>query len=379
VTGAAIVGAGMTRLGRFPERPLTDLGGAAVLAALADAGVPRQAVEAAYVGTQWGGSMIGQRVMRTVGLPALPVINVENACSSGSTALHLAVQAVTAGRHELALVLGLDKLSHQSGTLPRHAEDYEGAMGLSPPALYAMRAARYLHDTGATADDLALVTVKNRRHARDNPDALFRAAVSVAEVAAARPVATPLTLLHCCARSDGAAAVLVAGGAAARRLGRGPVRVLASDLCSGRYMPGFRDLTSPEISVRGASRAYAAAGLGPADLAFAELHDAFSIAEVIYYEALGFCPRGEGVALLKSGATAQGGRLPVNPSGGLLAKGHPPGATGIAQIVEAVRQLRGEAGPRQVEGARVGLTHCTGGGVSGLDHGACTIHILAAP
>ncbi len=377
MTGASIVAAGMADFGRFPEKALTDLGSEAVLAALTDADIKPGSIEAAYVGTQWGGSMIGERIMRNVGLSAIPVTNTENACSSGSTALHQAIASIQAGRHDVALVVGADKLSHQSGTLPRHADDFEGNMGLSPPALYAMRAARYMHDFKATADDLARVTVKNRRHAMDNRHALFQSEVSLEEIAKARPVASPFTLLHCCARSDGAAAVVVASDAVARKIGRKPVRILASDLCSGRFMPGFRDMTSPEISVRGAKQAYEAAGVGPAEIDFAEVHDAFSIAEILYYEALQFCGRGEGAARLRNGEFTLGGRLPVNVSGGLMAKGHPPGATGVAQVVEAVNQLRGECGSRQVENARIGMTHCTGGGVSGLDHGACTIHILA--
>lgn len=377
MSDVVIIGAGMAPFGRFPEKPLTDLGVSAVRAALADAGIARSSIDAAFVGTQWGGSMIGQRIMRQCGLPAIPVVNVENACSSGSTALHLATMAVRTGVHETVLVAGLDKLSHTGGTLPRHSDDFEGSLGLSPPALYAMRAQRYLHDHKAHIRDVALVCVKNRRHAVVNAHALFRSEITVDEVMASRPVADPFTLLHCCARSDGAASVIVTSATHARAAGLKPIHILASDLCSGRYMPGFRDITSPEITVRGAGQAYAAAGVGPKDIDFAEVHDAFSIAEVLYYEALGFCARGEGLALLKSGATTLGGSIPVNTSGGLMAKGHPPGATGVAQVVEAVEQLRGRAGARQVEGAKIGLTHCTGGGVSGLDHGACTIHILA--
>jgi len=170
----------------------------------------------------------------------------------------------------------------------------------------------------------------------------------------------------------------VANEAWARKAPQAPVRILASQLCSGRYDGGFRDMTSPEITLRCAAAAYAEAGLDSSAIDLAEVHDAFSIAELLYYEALGFCKRGEAPQLLRDGVTALEGRLPVNPSGGLLAKGHPPGATGVAQVVEAVEQLRGQADGRQVKQTRHALTHCTGGGVSGLDHGACTIHILAA-
>jgi benzoylsuccinyl-CoA thiolase BbsB subunit len=222
------------------------------------------------------------------------------------------------------------------------------------------------------------VCVKNRRIAVHNPKALFQSELSLEEVLASRLVADPLTLLQCCARADGAAAVVVANEEWARKARRAPARIVASQLCSGKYRGDFRDMTIPEITLRCAAQAYAEAGLGPDDIDLAEVHDAFSIAEMLYYEALGFCKRGDAKNLLREGATSVGGRLPVNPSGGLIAKGHPPGATGVAQVVEAVEQIRGNAGRRQVAGARTALTHCTGGGVSGLDHGACTIHILTA-
>jgi benzoylsuccinyl-CoA thiolase BbsB subunit len=196
-------------------------------------------------------------------------------------------------------------------------------------------------------------------------------------VLASRPIADPFTLLQCCPTGDGAAAIVLCADTVAAQYRGDAVQVLASDLTSGRYTPGFRDMTIPEITVRGAKEAYEEAGLGPEDVDVAEVHDAFTIAELLYYEAFGFCPRGEAASLLESGATALGGRKVVNPSGGLLAKGHPVGATGAAQVVEIVRQLRGECGARQVDGAKVGLTHATGGGISGFDHGACSIHIFA--
>ena len=186
-----------------------------------------------------------------------------------------------------------------------------------------------------------------------------------------------MTLFHCCPTGDGAAAVVICSAEKARQYTTSPVRVLGSEINSGNYMTGYRDMTSPEITVRGAKQLYEEAGIGPEDVDLAEVHDAFAIAELLYYEALGFCARGDAAKLLEDGETSLGGRIPVNPSGGLLAKGHPIGATGVAQIVEIVRQLRGQCGDRQVEGAKVGLTHCTGGGISGLDHGVCSIHLFA--
>jgi benzoylsuccinyl-CoA thiolase BbsB subunit len=176
---------------------------------------------------------------------------------------------------------------------------------------------------------------------------------------------------------DGAASLVLCATEAATKYCAKPVRVLASELTSGRYMPGFRDMTIPEVTLRGSKEAYEMAGIGPEDVDVAETHDAFSIAEFLYYEALGFCGRGEAAKLLREGATSVGGRIPVNPSGGLLSKGHPVGATGAAQMVEIVRQLQGRCGARQVEGAKIGLAHVTGGGIYGFDHGACAIHLFA--
>ncbi len=197
------------------------------------------------------------------------------------------------------------------------------------------------------------------------------------EVNRARPIADPFTLLHCCPSGDGAAAMVICATDQAARWQGDAIRVIGSELNSGKYMTGFRDMTSPEITVRGARDAYEAAGIGPEDLDVIEVHDAFTIAELMYYEALGLCGKGEAARMLEDGETSLGGRIPVNPSGGLLAKGHPIGATGVAQMVEIVRQLRGQCGPRQVAGAKVGLTHCTGGGISGFDHGVCSIHMFA--
>jgi benzoylsuccinyl-CoA thiolase BbsB subunit len=245
------------------------------------------------------------------------------------------------------------------------------------PALYAMRARRYMHEYGLTENDIADVSVKARRHGVWNEDAQFRKEVTREEVLASRPVADPLKLFHCCPSGDGAAAVVICSVEKAKKYSSSPIRVIGSEINSGKYMTGYRDMTSPEITLRGAKQLYEEAGIGPEDVDLAEVHDAFAIAELLYYEALGFCAKGDAARLLADGETSVGGSIPVNPSGGLLSKGHPIGSTGVAQIVEIVRQLRGQCGQRQVEGAKVGLTHCTGGGVSGFDHGVCSIHLFA--
>jgi benzoylsuccinyl-CoA thiolase BbsB subunit len=368
----------MIRFGKYPQATLADLARPAVLAALADAGVERRSVQAAFCGTALGGMLAGQRVLKTLGLTGLPVVNVENACSSSAAAFREAWAAIASGQYDVALVIGVEKLTKfGGGTLPLEEEDWEVSHGLTMPALYAMRANRYMHEYDLAVEQLAAVAVKAKAHATLNPHAQFRKTVTLEEVLASKPVAEPLTLYQCCPTGDGAAALVLCAASEAGRYAGQPIRVLASELASGKFTGGFRDMTSPEITVRGAAEAYEQAGLGPQDIDVAEVHDAFTIAELMYYEALGFCGRGEAARLLADGSTSLGGRVPVNPSGGLLSKGHPIGATGAAQMVEIVWQLRGTCGPRQVEGAHVGLTHATGGGISGLDHGACAIHIFA--
>jgi len=375
--GVNVIGIGMIPFGKYPEKNIADLGWPAVKAAIKDANIDPRRIEAVYSGTARGGAMVGQRIMGRIGLAGIPIVNVENACSSSSGALAQAVIAVGAGAYDIALVIGVEKLTKfGGGTLPLDEDDWEVKLGLTMPALYAMRAQRYMHDYGVKAEQIAGVSVKNRANGAKNPDAQMKKEVTVAEVMASRMIADPFTLLQCCPTGDGAAAIILASDKGARQYRSDPISVRASHLTSGRFMSGFRDMTSPEITVRGAKETFEEAGLGPEDIDVAEVHDAFSIAELLYYEAFGFCPRGEGVSLLKSGATKIGGRIPINPSGGLLAKGHPVGATGAAQVVEIIKQLRGEAGPRQVDGAKIGMSHATGGGISGFDHGACSIHIF---
>ena len=378
MSNASIVGVGMTQFGKYPDRSLADIGWPAVKSAIADAGIDPRRIQACYCGSSLGGMMAGQRVLARIGMGGIPITNIENACSSSSNALHQAVMSVRAGKYDAVLVLGVEKLTKfGGGVLPLEKEDWEVRMGMAMPALYAMRATRYMHDFGLTREQLARVSVKNRANGALNPIAQMQKPVTEAEVLGSRPIADPFTLLQCCPTGDGAAALVVCSDKVARELGRTPIKVIASDLVSGIYQPGFRDMTIPEITLRGAKEAYEEAGIGPEDINMAEVHDAFTIAELIYYEAFGFCGRGEAGELLDSGATQINGRIAVNPSGGLLSKGHPIGATGAAQVVEAVQQLRGEAGPRQVPDAKIALTHATGGGITGFDHGACSIHILA--
>ena len=289
----SVIGVGMIPFGKYPERKLADLGWPAVKAAIGDAGIRPSEIEAAYCGTGLGGMMSGQRVLGRLGLTSIPIANVENACSSSSTAFRQGVMAIRSGEYDKVLVLGVEKLSKfGGGMLPLEEEDWEVSQGLSMPALYAMRANRYMHEFGLTREQLALVSVKNRKHGALNPDAQMRKPVTVEEVLASRPIADPFTLLQCCPTSDGAAAVVLCASSLANSYRSDPIHVIASDLTSGKYITGFRDMTIPEITVRGAKEAFEEAGVGPLDVDVAEVHDAFSIAELLYYEAFGFCERG---------------------------------------------------------------------------------------
>lgn len=373
-----VVGTGLIPFGKYPDKTLAEIGWPAVKEAIVESDLPPRQIDAVFCGTALGGMLAGQRVMKTLGISGIPIINVENACSSSSSALSLAWLSVASGQHDLVVVIGVEKLTKfGGGVLPLEREDWEVNQGMVMPALYAMRARRYMHEFGLTEEQLAQVSVKAHDHGALNANAQIRKRVTLEEVMNARPVTDPFTLWHCCPTGDGAAAVVLAAGDIARRSDANPVRIVASEVTSGIYTDGYRDMTWAELTARGAKLAFEMAGLGPEDVDVAEVHDAFTIAELMYYEAFGFCPKGGAYELLSSGATSLGGRIPVNPSGGLLSRGHPIGATGVAQAVEVSRQLQNRAGAHQVEGAHVGVTHATGGGIAGLDHGACSIHVFA--
>jgi acetyl-CoA acetyltransferase len=376
-----ITGGAMTAFGRHTGVLAPELAQQAILKAMDDAGVKPRDIQAIYCANVLGGMILGQLIVRDLGFGGIPVYNIENACASGATAVHLARHAMLAEQYGTVLVFGIEQLTALGGgTIPLQRNDHKTELyakaGMVLPAVYAMRGTRFLHERGAAPADLAAVAVKNRRHGALNEYAQQRSETTVEEVLASRMIADPLTLLQCCpSQVDGAAAVVLD----TRRPAQGrAVKLLSSVVVSGIRERADDDILDAEITARAARLAYEQAGLGPKDVDVVELHDAFTIAELLYYEALGLAPHGEAVALLHSGATRLGGRVPVNPSGGLLAKGHPLGATGVAQMVELMWQLQGRAGARQVEGARVGLTQCTGGGIAGVDHAASSVHLLGA-
>jgi benzoylsuccinyl-CoA thiolase BbsB subunit len=373
----AVIGVGMTKFGKFPDRSVEDLGREACWNAIQDAGINPREVQAAFCGHIYQGSVAGQRVLVELGLTGIPIYNIENACASSSSGMELGCLGILAGQWDVVLAFGAEKLYGKiQGAIAPDESDIEGDLGIVAPGFWAMRARRHMHQYGTTPEMLAQVSVQNRRNACLNPYAQFRKTVTVEEVLASRLIADPLHLLDCCPIGDGAAAAILVSERAARKYTSRPIWVAGIAVSSGSVDSGTSDSTFEDLTDRAAKQAYGRAGIGPGDVDVAEIHNCFTIAEIVRSESLGLVPRGEGGRWVAEGKTSIGGEIPINPSGGLLAKGHPVGATGVAQVAEIVWHLRGEAGDRQVEGATVGLTHNRGGIVGGTEGGACCVTIL---
>ncbi|RJP29882.1 MAG: thiolase family protein [Actinobacteria bacterium] len=413
-----IIGAGMMRFGKFYERNMKSLAAEAVRAAFADAGITGEDIEAAWVSNAAQGISTGQEcirgqiVLRPLGIDGIPIMNVENACASGSSAVYGCCMGIQAGTYDCVLALGMEKMAHPdklkvfqaffAGTDVEELEDYlerlsgfnrqleemsarkgtesrgrasmEGAGTTRSGAMdiYSLIARYHMYKYGTTQRQLAVIASKNHWHSSLNPLAQYQYEIGVEEVLQDREIAWPLTRAMCAPIGDGAAAAVICSGDFARKMaGARPVRILASVLASGRE----REVDEEDIAERLSRHAYDMAGVGPPDIDVAEVHDATAYGELHQTEALGFCPEGEGGALAESGATRLGGKIPVNTSGGLESRGHPIGASGIAQIYELVTQLRGEAGGRQVEGARLAMA-VNGGGILGFEEAAMCVHIL---
>jgi acetyl-CoA acetyltransferase len=375
-----IIGAGMTQFGKHLERSLRDLGREACVLAIQDAGIAPEDIEAGYCGNALapaiqGETGVGQNVFWEVGISGIPIVNVENACASGSTALREGWMAVAGGFYDVVIVAGVEKAVMPKGTMLNvGAGELETKLGEVFPGYFATIAQKHMERFGTTREQMAQVSVKNHIHGALNPYAQFQKKFTVEEVLNSPMIADPLTLFSCCPNSDGAAALILCSKEKANKANSRAIRLAASVLATGTY-DNQRDITNWDVEIRAAQQAYKMASLGPKDLDVVEVHDAFTICEILHYEGLGLCPLGEGGRLIDEKATELGGRVPVNPSGGLLSKGHPVGASGVAQVVEIVWHLRGQAGERQVQGARVGLADMMGGNKEG-DTRACTVHIL---
>jgi acetyl-CoA C-acetyltransferase len=373
--GVSIIGAGMVPFGERFELGYEDLIVDAWTACLAgvDAGIDPDRIEAAWLSTALGGlirreAVTGASLADPLHFHPRPVTRVENACAGGSDAIRNAAFAVAAGVYDVVAVLGVEKMRD----LPTRASliAQRGTMshlwwhprGATSPYLFAQHATVMLEEGRLTREDMALVSVKNHDHGALNPNAFMRKPLTAEQVLGSPPICEPLGVLDCCPTTDGAAALILCRSALATEFTDSPVDLVATSLATdtmySHTKPGFGYQDAP---TRAAELAYQSAGVGPHDIDVAELHDCFTVAELLAYEDLGFCPRGESSKWLRSGAPALGGALPCNPSGGLLSKGHPIGATGVAQMCEIFWQVRGEAADRQVDGARLGLTHNVGG------------------
>jgi acetyl-CoA acyltransferase len=402
-TPVYIAGVSMTKFGIHEDKTVADLTGLAVDEALIDAGIAAGDIGSAYFGNTTHGALEGQLMisgqlaLRGAGLEGIPMYNVENACATGSSALNLAVAGVRSGMSEVALAVGVEKMN--IGDRAKSMAVFDGAYDVSAPEkltdflrslgapvddelgarsifmdIYAAWARGHMERYGTTQEQIATVASKNHKHAVHNERAHYRRAMSVEEILAGRPLGYPLTVPMCSPVTDGAAAAIVGTAEALDRLGvQRRVQVLASAVGTGVV----RDQSdhARHLTRLAGLRAYEQAGVEPGDVSVAEVHDATAFAEILLAELLGFCGEGEGGKFAESGESSIGGRLPVNPSGGLESKGHPLGATGLGQIFELTTQLRGEAGPRQVEGARIALAENGGGFLDG-EEAVCVVTIL---
>jgi acetyl-CoA acetyltransferase len=369
-------GVGMHPFGRFDGKSAIDMGCDALREALADASVAWPSVQALYCAHMYAGTGAGHKIAARLGATGIPIVNVENACSSGTAAVVLARDALLSGEHDTVAVVGIEKMPRGFMDMDYFDDWRQQAGHAVNPAQFAFAIRRHMHEYGTTERQLALVAEKNHAHAVHNERAMYRKPIAADEVLASRLVADPLRLLMLCTPNEGAAAVVLTR----RKALPGDIRLAGHGLKTatrrqpiGEHMPTDSPLGEADDSVtrRAAAQAFARAGIGPADLDVVELQDTDSGTEIIATEELGLCERGEGGPLVESGATKLGGRLPVNPSGGLLSKGEPVGASGLGQVFEIVNQLRGRCGPRQVTNARAGLTHTLGAG------GNCCVLILA--
>jgi acetyl-CoA acetyltransferase len=367
----------MTKFQKAGTGPNVDvLGSIAALGALDDCGLKIQDMQAFYCGNLGQASgMVGQRILQQIGQTGIPVVNVANACATGATAFREAWTSIKAGLYDTVLAVGVEKMS--SGLLGGGGGtgiSREGLMGSGTmPAVFAEAGMEHSRKYGTTFEQFAKVSVKNHHHSTMNPKAMLQKEFSLAEVLNAEMIAYPNTKFMCSINVDGSAAAVLCSEKKVRKLGlmKRAVKVSASILTSDPWQE--RDLVMPDVSTctrLAVKQAYEMAGVGPKDINLIELHDCFATAEILHYENLGICKDGEAGMMIDTGAVALGGRIPVNVSGGLLSKGHPLGATGIANIYEVCTHLRGEAGKRQVQGARIGMTHVIGLG------SACGIHIL---
>jgi acetyl-CoA C-acetyltransferase len=381
----AIIGVGISRFGERWDKSLRDLALEAGIAALEDAGIKGEKIDAGYVGNMAGGSFAGQEHLGSLladylGLNPLPITRVEAACASGGVALRQGYIAVASGVHDIVVVGGVEKMTDLSTSQTAEIlgsagdQEWELFIGATFPAIYAMMARAYMHKFNAKEEHLAAVAVKNHKHGKNVPYAHFRNEITIEDVLKSKEVASPLKVLDCSPITDGAAAVVLCPVDIAHSFVDKPIEIIASAQASDTIcLHSRKSLYEIEATKKAAEKAYKQANLKPKDINIAEVHDCFTIAEIMAIEDLGFFKKGEGYKAAYEGITSIEGELPINTSGGLKAAGHPVGATGVKQAVEITLQLQGRASNRQVKNAEIGLCHNVGG--SG---GTAVIHIMRA-
>lgn len=383
----AVIGIGLTKFGELWDKSFRQLTAEAGSKAILDAGIGGKEIDALYVGTMSAGRFVGQEhvgalVADTSGFAFehIPAIRVESACASGGVAVRQGYLSIASGMNDIVVVGGIEKMNDVGGTAATGTlvtaadQEWEAFFGATFPGIYAMLATRHMYDYGTTREQLAQVAVKNHANGALNPYAQFRKEIPIETVLKATTVAYPLGLLDCSPVSDGAASIVLCTAEKAKKYTDKPIKIIGSGQASDTLaLHARRDICTLESTVHAAKMAYKQANKTPKDIDVAEVHDCFTIAEICAIEDLGFVKKGEGGKAIDNKITTLDGLLPVNTSGGLKAKGHPVGATGVAQIVEIVQQLKGDAEKRQVPDVRIGLAHNVGG--SGA---SCTVHIMEA-
>lgn len=375
-----ILGVGQSMFGKQPNMTAPELGAIAAAAAIKDAGIDPRIIQVAYGSRVVDASQTAEDILKRVGIAKLEMINAENACASGGTALHMLWKDVAAGFYDIGIVVGAEAMSTSSlagGLVPTAKGDLNGAMGITMPSLAALNARRLIETRGLTLEDLAYASVKNHRNACLNPYAHYKVELTAEDVINSKMISDPVTRLMCCPQSDGAAAAIVCTRDIAARYTTKLVKIEASVVLSAPYEVWDEELTEATLIGLLSDRTYEKAGLGPEDLDLVELHDAFSPEEIYAYECMKLCKKGETMSFIRSGAAEINGRCPVNPSGGLQSLGHPLGASGVRVICEITLQLRGQAEKRQVKDAKIGLAQMVGGSLINLSSPAVgSMHVL---
>jgi acetyl-CoA C-acetyltransferase len=375
----AIVGVGIHKFGRFQNETYREIGQEAVRMALKDAAVSWQDIQTAYMSTQYLPPTASVRILKPLGATGIPMVDVEAACASGGVAIKQAMMAIQSGSCDLALAVGAEKMPRGFMDPMANFEKWQVEMGMSTnPSYWSISARRHMHDYGTTEMDLAKVAYKNHKNSVNNPYSMYQKQFSIEEILASPMVCDPIHLLEICAPNEGAAAVILCPWETAHKYTSNPISIEACVHRIGTYSSDFRvpiesmsaKITNPSPTEIASKKAYEQAGLGPEDLDIVELQDTDAFCELQAYEGLGLCAEGDSGKLINDGITEIGGKLPVNVSGGLISKGEPVGASHLAQIVELVWQLRGQAGKRQIDGAKVALGHVLGAG------GNCAVTIL---